>query len=237
MRPHEFWQENFPAGTFATEGPFTERFPATLPDGRQIALPIRALPDGRHGLASLIISQASFAVQDALAQALAEQLAPFRPDVVVGLPTLGLTLAAAVARRLEHPRYVPLGTSRKFWYDDALSVPLSSITSPGQAKRLFVDPRMIELLLGARVAVIDDVISTGASMVAAIELMKRAGIDPVCIGCAMLQTTRWKKTVEPISRERLVGVFATPLLVSEDGGTWAPAEWADRDFSGPSASR
>lgn len=217
MDPHEFWQETYPAGTFGANGPFVDRFPATLPDGRQIILPIRALPDGHHGLASLIVNQASFSVQDALAEALAARLAPFRPEIVVGLPTLGLTLASAVARALGHTRFVPLGTSRKFWYDETFSVPLSSITSPGQAKRLYVDPRMLDLLNDARVAVVDDVISSGVSMVAAIELMKIGAINPVCLGCAMLQTDRWKEQIEPALLERVRGVFTTPLFVSDEG--------------------
>ena len=60
----------------------------------------------------------------------------------MGLPTLGLALASAVARALGHERYVPLGTSRKFWYRDELSAPLSSVTTPDQKKTLYLDPRM-----------------------------------------------------------------------------------------------
>ena len=74
---------------------------------------------------------------------------------------------ARVAAQLGHARYVPLGTSRKFWYREELSVPLSSITTPEQPKRLYVDPRMLPLLEGRRVALIDDVVSSGASMDAA----------------------------------------------------------------------
>ncbi|MGO7259033.1 phosphoribosyltransferase, partial [Rhizobium brockwellii] len=84
-------------------------------------------------------------VLDALAERLAEKIRPMRIDVVAGLPTLGLTLAAAVAQKLGHSRYVPLGTSRKFGYRDELSVALSSITPPTQKKRLYIDPRMLPL--------------------------------------------------------------------------------------------
>jgi adenine/guanine phosphoribosyltransferase-like PRPP-binding protein len=58
--------------------------------------------------------------------ALAEKLSAYDPEVVVGLPTLGLTLASAVAIKLGHARYVPLSNSVKFWYRPELSVPLSS---------------------------------------------------------------------------------------------------------------
>ncbi len=223
MQPHDFWQVIHPAGTLEVRQPHEGSYIATLPDGRQLALPIRPLPDGERALASLIINQASFAVQDALAAELARLLAPYDPDIVVGLPTLGLTLAAAVARQLGHPRYVPLGTSRKFWYDDRLSVPLSSITTP-DAKRLYVDPRMLPLIAGRRVALIDDVISTGASITAGITLLAACSVTPVVIGAAMLQSGRWQQReseVLPGWQERVVGVFETPILRRLDGG-WIP---------------
>ena len=150
-------------------------------------------------------------------------LAPFEPDVVAGLPTLGLTLASAVARKLGHSRYVPLGTSRKFWYVDDLSVPLSSITTPDQKKRLYVDPRMLPLLRGKRVALIDDVISSGASIVAGLTLMDACGIAPVAIGAAMLQIERWRQPLAELAPhwpERVVGVFQTPMLQRDENGIW-----------------
>jgi adenine/guanine phosphoribosyltransferase-like PRPP-binding protein len=223
MQPHDFWQEIHEPGSFDASGPFSGFFPAELQDGRQIRLPIRPLADGKHALASLIINQASFDVQDALAAALAPKIAAFRPEVIVGLPTLGLTLAAAVARALGFPRYVPLGTSKKFWYDEALSVPLSSITTPEQQKRLYVDPRMLPLIAGKRVALIDDVISSGTSIVSGLSLMASLGIEPVVIGAAMLQSTRWHEKLDGFGagwRERVVGVFKTPMLVTAGERMW-----------------
>jgi adenine/guanine phosphoribosyltransferase-like PRPP-binding protein len=223
MQPHDFWQDVHPAGTFNRDGPFSGFFPATLDDGRQIRLPIRPLAEGEHALASLIINQASFDVQDALAADLAPKLAAHRPEVVVGLPTLGLTLAAAVARSLGFARYVPLGTSKKFWYDEGLSVPLSSITTPEQQKRLYVDPRMLPLIEGKRVALVDDVISSGTSIVSGLSLMASLGIEPVVIGAAMLQSERWHDRLDGFGRQwrpRVVGVFRTPILKRANEGIW-----------------
>ncbi|SIQ12690.1 Adenine/guanine phosphoribosyltransferase [Rhizobium sp. RU35A] len=215
LSPHEFWQALHPPGSFSTTGPFSGFYPAELGDGRQLCLPIRPLSDGQHALASLIINQASFSVVEALAADLAARLCALEPDVVVGLPTLGLTLAAAVARHLGHARYVPCGTSRKFWYDEALSVPMSSITTPEQVKRLYVDPRMLPLLDGRRVVLIDDVISSGTSIVAGLRLLQAVGVEPVAIGAAMLQSDRWRAALETFGAPwpgRTHGVFATPLL-------------------------
>ncbi|MBD9488720.1 phosphoribosyltransferase [Ensifer sp. ENS11] len=226
MQPHEFWQDVLPPKSFDAGSGYRDFFPATLEDGRQILLPIRQLSDGKHALASLIINQVSFAVEEALATELATRLAPLKPDVIAGLPTLGLTLAAAVARKLGHARYVPLGTSRKFWYVDDLSVPLSSITTPDQKKRLYVDPRMLPLLEGKRVVLVDDVISSGTSIVAGLTLMETCGVEPIAIGAAMLQTERWRQPLADLAPrwpECVVGVFRTPLLARGEDGAWRAA--------------
>ena len=179
-----------------------------------LLLPIRTLPDGKRGVASMILNQASFGVLDALSDVVADKLRAHAPDVIVSVPMLGMPLAEAVARRLDHSRKVPLGTSRKFWYDEALSVPLSSITTPGLGKRLYLDPRMLPLLKG-RVAVIDDVLSTGSSMAAVLELLALVDVTPVAIGAAMLQGTAWQERVTTCPVE---GAFRTPILIRTESG-------------------
>lgn len=227
LRPEEYWQTIQPAGTYETapaDG-YRDLFPASFPDGRQIALPIRPRPGGAEALASLIINQASFDVLDAFAAELAKLLRPFAPHIVVGLPTLGLTLATETSRRLGHTRMVPLGTSRKFWYREDLSVPLSSVTSPGQEKRLYADPRMLPLLAGRRVVLIDDVISTGTSIAAGLEVLGLAGVTPVAIVVAMAQTERWRerlRAIRPECAETVVSVISTPLLVPAPPDGWRP---------------
>lgn len=221
LPPHLFWQDILPPLTVGTAAGFTQAYPATLPDGRQLLLPIRVLPgDGTRAVASLIINQASFAVEDALANGLATLLRPFAPDIVIGVPTLGLHLAPNVARRFGHSRIVPLGTSRKFWYEENLSEPMSSITSPAHTKTLFIDPRMLPLLESKRVAVIDDVISSGTSMAAVLRLLAKAGIEPVAIGAAMLQGTKWHEPMQKW-RDRIVAPLKSPLLEKTKAG-WMP---------------
>ncbi len=204
MTPESYWQHILPADAAVRGG-----YPARFEDGRILVLPLRPLPDGQHALASLIINQASFTVVDALATSLAAKLVAYAPDVVVGLPTLGLTLASAVAQRLGHARYVPLGTSAKFWYRDDLSVPLSSVTTPDPRKRLFIDPRMLPLLAGRRIALVDDVISSGASIRAGIELLAACGFKPAVLGAAMLQSERWR---EPLVGWDIAAVLHSPVL-------------------------
>jgi adenine/guanine phosphoribosyltransferase-like PRPP-binding protein len=223
MTPDAFWQQIDPPGTFGPRDAFGDAYPAAFDDGRELVLPIRVLPGGERAVASLIITQASFAVVDALASDLAAKLRPFAPEIVVGMPTLGLTLAAAVAARLGHTRYVALGTSRKFWYRDDLSVPMSSITSPDVRKQLFIDPRMLLLISGRRAVLIDDVISSGVSLAAGIDLLARCGCEPVAYGAAMLQSHRWREPLAAVPPERVAAVLRTPLFTRNgDGWTAEP---------------
>jgi len=183
--------------------------------GQTVLLPIRQLGDGARGVASLILNQAGFCVLDRLAEALTAQLAPYAPDVIVAVPTLGLPLAEGVARRLGHSRMVPLSNSRKFWYDEALSVDMSSITSPTAGKRLYLDPRMVPLL-GGRVAVIDDVLSSGSSISSVLRLLNTQNIRPAVVGAAMLQGTAWKTHLRGIPVQ---GAIRTPVL-QKTGTEW-----------------
>lgn len=218
MRPDAYWQELLPQDA-APPPPWHAGYPARLPDGRVLILPIRPLQGTDTAIASLILNQAAFAVEDALADVLAERLAPHAPDVIVGMPTLGLSLARATAARLGHARYVPLGTSRKFWYDDALSVPLSSITSPDATKRLYLDPRLTGLLENSRIALVDDVLSTGRSIAAGLGLLALAGARPSAIGAAMLQTNRWRTAT---GEHPVESAIASPLLTRVGDG-WTTA--------------
>lgn len=219
LQPHEFWQRLDAPDTHET-GPDTRyqtAYPATLPDGRQLLLPIRDLPGGAgRAVASLIINQAAFAVEDALADIMAAQWRDAAPAVVVGVPTLGLPLANAVARRLSHGRMVALGISRKFWYDDALSEPISSITSPEKGKTLFLDPRMMPLLAGRKVLLVDDVVSTGTSLAAVLRLLAKVDVTPLGISVAMAQGTRWRDVLPDPDLVR--GAICSPILAKSGEG-------------------
>lgn len=230
LAPHAYWQTIDPPGTHRADADgWRQSFPARLPDGRELLLPLRVLPGtGERAVASFIVNQASFAVEDALADVMAADARDLGAEIIIGVPTLGLPLAAAVARRLGHPRMVALGTSRKFWYRDDLSEPLASITTPtgsGPGKRIYLDPRMLPVLNGRRVVVVDDVASTGSSLVAVLKLLQGAGIAPAGIVVAMRQTRRWEKALAPWFADvdqAVRGVFDTPLFLATGDGAWRP---------------
>lgn len=227
LAPHQFWQEIYPPQTHPVDAVagFSGLYPASLPDGRQLALPIRVLPGGEdRAVASLIVNQASFMVEDALAEVMTNHARAYEPEVIVGVPTLGLPLAANVARRLGHPRMVALGTSRKFWYDEALSEPLKSITTPGGEKRIYLDPRMLPLLQGRRFVLIDDVVSSGTSLASVLRLLATAGLRPQAAIFAMLQGTAWHAHHGDVP---VHGAIATPILTRGPDDHWRPERAAE----------
>ena len=209
-----YWQSIRTAEPEASpQGPWRHGYPARLPDGRVLVLPIRQLAsEPQHAVASLLVNQASMEVVDTLAQSLADRLLPLAPELVIGLPTLGLTLAPLVGRALGHARYLPMGYSRKFWYDEALSAPVHSITSPVPGKRIYLDPHLLPLLQGRRLALVDDALSTGTTMQAAWDLIEAIGGQVVACGVAMLQGRRWADKLGPERTAKVVGVFDSPLL-------------------------
>lgn len=224
FRPTEFWQ-SFTQAPAETPALWTGHYAAPMPDGTRLTLPLRDLGD--TAIAGLIANQASFAVHDRFVAWMAQACAPLRADVVVALPTLGHSLGAGLARALGHANWVALGTSRKLWYDEALSVPLSSVTSPTAGRRLWLDPRLLGRVQGRRVLLVDDVLSTGSSARAALSLLDAAGITPVGVCAAMLQGNRWQagwNTAIPVT-----AAFATPLFAREPGG------WRQRADTCPSA--
>lgn len=145
--------------------------------------------------------------------------------LVVGLPTLGLSFASMVTARLGQPRYVPFGYSRKFWYDDALSEPVASITSPDAGKRLRLDPNLLPLFEGKRALIVDDAISTGMTAVAAVRLLQRLGIAVAGLVVAMKQTNRWQAPLRAVDASLPVrSVFGCPLFRLGEGGWWPMEE-------------
>lgn len=218
-----YWQELLP-GPALGQAPYRLGYPVTLPCGRVLVLPLRALPEGGRAVASLIANQASHAILEALTDHMAELARPLAADIVVGVPTLGLALAGRVAERLGQARYAPLGYSRKFWYRDDLSEPVSSITSPTPGKRIYLDPNLLPLVQGRRAVLVDDAISTGSTIVAAAALLNRLGAGLAGIVVAMKQTNRWQGTLakaDPALPAKVLGVYGCPMFARGEDG-WVP---------------
>lgn len=210
----EFWQAF--AAPAAAQGPFTDRYPAPMPDGSRLVLPLRDY--GEIAVAGFIANQAAIGVAQRIGGWMAAAARGLGGEVVVGMPTLGQVFAPLVAEALGHANWVAPGWSRKRWYEEALSVVASSSTAP-EERRLWLDPRVRHRLEGRRVLLVDDVISTGTSALAGVALLERAGARPVGLLLAMAQGDRWRATWPADIPVR--AAFATPIFTRAPGG-WLP---------------
>ncbi len=217
------WQRLLERGalTCAQRPPLRWRYPVQLPDGRWLELPIRALAaDPDRAVASLIPNQASFPVVRALAEAMTLLARPLDAQAVVGPPTLGMALSPLVAESLGFDRYVPLGYSRKFWYSDALAQDVRSLTTPGEGKKVYLDPNQVPLVAGQRVVMVDDTASNGTTLSAVARLLASAGAELCGVVVAMRQGTGWQSVAAAL-RVPVLGVFDTPRL-RWGGDGWYP---------------
>ncbi|WP_010513312.1 phosphoribosyltransferase [Komagataeibacter oboediens] len=199
-------------------------YPVRLRDGSTLVLPLRPLPDGEKAIALLMSNQTAFAVEHALVRLLTDLARELQPEVIVGVPTMGLAYARPVAENLGFDDYVALGHSRKFWYDDALSQPLTSSTSPDQAKRLYLDPALIERVRGRRVLVMDDVLNTGRTAVAAIGLMQRVQARIVGITAVLTEGWAWRDALQQVGEDMpgLVHALGHIPMFGRSAGGWEP---------------
>lgn len=208
--------------------PYQDAYPVKLTDGGWALLPFLALPpDFTTAIAYLCITENSFALEDRLSTAMADLARPLQSDIVVGMPTLGMVLAASVGKKLGHEHYVPLSYSRKFWFEDELSIPVNSITTPVQPKIVYIDPRLIERLEGNRVLLVEDVISTGGTVAAELALMKKLGANVVGVITAIRETRVWVgklAAIDPAYPSLVSSPIRCPLFRKSPAG-WVP-DWA-----------
>lgn len=108
----------------------------------------------------------------ASAKALAEQLPPV--DVLVTAEAKGIPLVFEVSKLLNMKNYIVARKSIKAYMDAPLVHEVESITTK-EKQMLCLDGNDLALVQGKRVAIIDDVISTGESLRAVEELVKKAG--------------------------------------------------------------
>lgn len=100
-------------------------------------------------------------------------------DVVLTAESKGLQLAHCVARNLGHKYYAVARKSLKLYMKDGISATVKSITTQN-VQTLYLSQHDTDLLRGKKVAIVDDVISTGGSLLGLEELVKIAGGEIYC---------------------------------------------------------
>jgi orotate phosphoribosyltransferase len=122
---------------------------------------------GRYLEKFLVLQHPRFGVE--VGRRLAEALAPYQPTLVVGPTTGGVLLSFEVARQLG-------GSVRA-----AFAEP---VEGGGRALR-----RGWTVAAGERVVVVDDILTTGASLVETLDAVRAAGVEPVAAAVIVDRST------------------------------------------------
>ena len=101
------------------------------------------------------------------------RLAP-EHDYILTAEAKGIPLAHEMARLAGNQKYLVARKKAKAYMQEVFDVPVHSITTAGE-QHLFLDKADADLIRGARICIVDDVISTGESLHAVEELVKAAG--------------------------------------------------------------
>jgi len=174
-------------------------------------------------IALLICVDLGVAFAETAGRELAALVAPFRPELVVSVATMGIPLAIEVSRALDLDDYVILHKTPKIHLGESLAEPVRSITTDSQ-QTLRMDPVRAGVVRDRRVVVVDDVISTGASTAAALSLVRRAGGDPVAVGALMTEGRAWRDILGT-DADLVVALGAMPVFRPDPAGSGLRPDW------------
>ncbi len=170
-----------------------DRTYTTTVGSQSVTLPLVPLNDDLT-IALLICVDLGVAFAETAGRELAELMRPADPEIVVSVATMGIPLAIEASRALGLDDYVILHKTPKIHLGESWAEPVYSITTD-KPQKLRMDPARVGAVSGRRVAVVDDVISTGASLLSALRLVRRMDAEPVVVGCLMTEGGGWKQSL------------------------------------------
>jgi adenine phosphoribosyltransferase len=182
---------------------------------QRIDLPLVPLSDSLT-LALLITVDVPISFISRAGEELAGLIRSAGVDIVATVATMGIPVAVEVTRHLGLEEYVVLHKTPKIHLADAVTEPVRSITTAHEQRLLF-DRARIDAVRGKRVAIVDDVISTGASTGAALRLLRGIGAEVVAIGTLVTEASLWRSALgEDAKMVRALGTI--PVFHPDSAG-------------------
>ena len=140
-------------------------------EGFKADLPILQLPSG-VGIAFFNLHGDSELTEHCGKQ-LAKKLADC--DVLLTAESKGLQLTHCIARELGQRYYAVARKSKKLYMQDGIEISIDSSITTGKAQTFYLSKHDADLLKGKKVGIVDDVVSTGASLTGLEKLVEKAG--------------------------------------------------------------
>lgn len=140
-------------------------------DGFKAELPILPLPSGIN--IAFFNLHGDNELTEHCAKLLAAKLTDC--DIVLTAESKGLQLAHCVSRELGQRYYAVARKTKKLYVQDGIEVTIEASITTGKEQKLYLSKHDTDLLKGKKVAIVDDVVSTGASLSGLEALVEKAG--------------------------------------------------------------
>lgn len=189
---------------------------------QRVDLPLVSLNE-QLALALLITVDMGVEFMSRAGAELAEIIRPYDVDIVATVATMGIPVAVEVTRHLGLDQYVILHKTPKIHLADAVSESVRSITTDVEQRLLF-DRARIKDVDGKRVAIVDDVISTGASTGTALRLLRGVGAEIVVIGTLVTEASIWRTSLGDDAQ--MVRALGSIPVFRPDGSGGVVEDWA-----------
>ena len=139
--------------------------------GYKTDLPVIALPSGIN------IAFFNLHGNQALTEHCGKELAKLLTDcdVIITAESKGLQLSHVIARELNHNLYAVARKTKKLYMQDGIEILIEASITTGTEQRLYLSKHDVELIKGKKVGIVDDVVSTGASLKGLEDLVNLAG--------------------------------------------------------------
>ncbi len=171
-------------------------------DGRKEDLPVLTI--GENLKIAFFNLHGAQELTEYCAVKLAKKIRETGAEVVMTAESKGLQLAHCVARELGQKFYAVARKSKKLYMQDGISSTVKSITTAGE-QTLYLSKHDAELIKGKKIAIVDDVISTGGSLKGLEELANQMGAEIVCKAFVLAEGAA-------AEREDVVYLGTIPLL-------------------------
>jgi len=178
-----------------------DTYTVTLKNGYPLKLRLVDIARGT-AISLLMCNSEPYEKIDAVVSGLVELVRPFAPEAVLGVPEQGIPLVHGVGRALGMRRSYLLRKTPKAFDVDPLKIEYTSVTKT-DIQSLYLSQEDARELHGKRVAVIEDVVNTGGSLKAVVDLLDQArdrlGLDIEVVGIFVVLTEGhdWQEILGP----------------------------------------
>lgn len=151
----------------------------------EISLPLMDIGDGFYIYSFDMTGECEW--NRVAAASLREKLAPYSFDAFVTVQTKSCGLTQAISG--EHKSYLELRKSRKGFMRDPKGITVKSITT-AERQELWIGREKYERFQGKKLCFLDDVVSTGGTIDAVLEMAGEIGFEISVVACALTEGVR-----------------------------------------------